>query len=240
MKEAARLAEALNNKLEQRNNLHLLGYLYCEAGKYDLSQKAFNSYLNMSKKEYENGTLQDLYYHLGILRLEMERGKIDSAQYHISSIESNLEKISDTFNKDRIKYLKQILLAEILLSKNRVNEAMRTAKECRSYVYNGYHPMNSFPTSRDILARVYVRKGAIHEAIEEYERLTNFNPDSKDYRLIYPKYHYRLAKLYEQTGQTDKAIQKYERFLELWKNADAGQADLINAKKRLANLRRKN
>jgi len=38
-------------------------------------------------------------------------------------------------------------------------------------------------------------------------------------------------------GSFVKAIEQYEAFLELWKDADPGQAELEDAKKRLASLR---
>ncbi len=37
-------------------------------------------------------------------------------------------------------------------------------------------------------------------------------------------------------GETEKAINEYKKFLDLWKNADEDQPDLIDAKRRLAQL----
>ena len=68
--------------------------------------------------------------------------------------------------------------------------------------------------------------------------MITFDPESKDRRMIHPKFHYRLAKLYEQTNQIEKATKEYEKFLDLWKNADEDQPDLIDAKKRLSNLQK--
>ena len=72
--------------------------------------------------------------------------------------------------------------------------------------------------------------------LAEYEKLTTFDPNNKDRRLIHPTYHYQLAKLYEQKELKNKAIEKYQKFLKLWKNADEDLPELIDAKKRLANL----
>jgi len=38
-------------------------------------------------------------------------------------------------------------------------------------------------------------------------------------------------------GNTTKAIENYEKFLDLWKDADSGIAEVENAKNRLAGLR---
>jgi len=45
--------------------------------------------------------------------------------------------------------------------------------------------------------------------------------------------------LYEQKGRKDKTIEHYEKFLELWKDADPGIAEVEDAKKRLAGLKSK-
>jgi len=43
--------------------------------------------------------------------------------------------------------------------------------------------------------------------------------------------------LYEQKDWEGKAIEHYEKFLELWKDADPGIAEVDDAKKRLAGLK---
>ncbi len=53
----------------------------------------------------------------------------------------------------------------------------------------------------------------------------------------YPKSIYLLGKIYEQTDDRNLAIKNYTKFLEMWKNADEDLPELIDAKKRLANLK---
>jgi hypothetical protein len=46
-----------------------------------------------------------------------------------------------------------------------------------------------------------------------------------------------LGKIYEEKGWKGKAIEHYEKFLDLWRNADPGIADVDDAKKKLAGLK---
>jgi DNA-binding SARP family transcriptional activator len=46
-----------------------------------------------------------------------------------------------------------------------------------------------------------------------------------------------LGKIYEQRGYKGKAIENYEKFLNLWKDADPGIAEVEDAKDRLAELK---
>jgi cytochrome c-type biogenesis protein CcmH/NrfG len=46
-----------------------------------------------------------------------------------------------------------------------------------------------------------------------------------------------LGKIHEQQGDTAKAIEHYDKFLDLWKDADPGIAEVEDAKKMLAGLK---
>jgi cytochrome c-type biogenesis protein CcmH/NrfG len=46
-----------------------------------------------------------------------------------------------------------------------------------------------------------------------------------------------LGKINEEQGDTAKAIAHYEKFLDLWKDADPGIAEVEDAKERLIGLK---
>jgi cytochrome c-type biogenesis protein CcmH/NrfG len=51
------------------------------------------------------------------------------------------------------------------------------------------------------------------------------------------KAYYYLGIAYEKTGRNDDAIKPYEEFLDIWKSADPGIAEVIDARNRLAKLK---
>jgi tetratricopeptide (TPR) repeat protein len=59
---------------------------------------------------------------------------------------------------------------------------------------------------------------------------------SSDYEDIYAKSFFMLGKIYKLQGNTVKAIEHYEKFLDLWKDADPGIAEVDDTRERLAGL----
>ena len=138
----------------------------------------------------------------------------------------------------RNSYPSQVLLAED--SAEKAVAVLERTSLVRSPLLEYYQSVIRYNVTflnRDILAQAYKQKGEIDKAIAEYERLLYFDPKSKDRRLIHPRFHYRLAKLYEEKDWKGKAIEQYEKFLDIWKDADPGIAEVEDARKRLAGLK---
>jgi tetratricopeptide (TPR) repeat protein len=91
----------------------------------------------------------------------------------------------------------------------------------------------------DSLALAYYKAGDVERAREEYEKITSLTAGRQDFGDIYVTSFYMLGKIYEQKGWKGKAIEHYEKFLDLWKDADPGIAEIEDAKKRVAGLREK-
>jgi len=79
--------------------------------------------------------------------------------------------------------------------------------------------------------------GDLENAREKYEMITELTIGRLKHGDIYTKSFYMLGKIYEQQGNSAKAIEHYEKFLDLWKDADPGIAEVEDAKKRLAGLK---
>jgi len=84
---------------------------------------------------------------------------------------------------------------------------------------------------------VYFKMGELDKAIDQFEKIQGLTLGRVDYGDIYAKSYYNLGKIFEQKGWEGKAIEHYEKFLDLWKDADPGIAEVEDAKKRLAGLK---
>ena len=128
---------------------------------------------------------------------------------------------------------------EILLAKDSLDQAIAAYKQVSdinsSYLVSQWLIIRNLGAS-DVLPRAYIKKGVPDSAISEYERMITFDPTSKKRQLVNPKHYYHLAKLYQQTGKRQKAIERYKRFLDIWKYADKGLPEKVDAEKRLAAL----
>jgi len=147
-----------------------------------------------------------------------------------------------TADKNIAEFYEDFLLGELLLAEDSIKEAIAASKEASSMgAFSSMYPSrlmpHNFPFERDTLARAYLKNGEIDKAIAEYERLVTFNPNTRERSLIHPRLCYKLAQLYEQKGQNNKAIEHYEKFLDLWKDADPGIAEVEDARERLAGLK---
>jgi tetratricopeptide (TPR) repeat protein len=87
-----------------------------------------------------------------------------------------------------------------------------------------------------MLAQAYLETGRLGEAIAELEN------QLYNYYLLAPicivKSYYYLGLAYERSGWNREAIEKYEEFLEIWKDADPGIAEIEDARERLTRLKK--
>jgi len=88
----------------------------------------------------------------------------------------------------------------------------------------------------DSQAFAYYTSHEFNKAKEVYERILSLTWGRFDYGDIYAKAFYMLGKINEQLGEKAEAIANYEKFLDLWKDADPGIAEVEDARERLANL----
>jgi serine/threonine protein kinase/tetratricopeptide (TPR) repeat protein len=86
----------------------------------------------------------------------------------------------------------------------------------------------------DGLAATYFKSGDLDGAEEAYRKIQSLALGRLQFGDIYALSSYRLGRIAEARGRKAEARKQYERFLDLWKDADPGLAEVEDAKKRLA------
>jgi serine/threonine protein kinase/Tfp pilus assembly protein PilF len=229
--EFAKTAE--NKKLEVLADL-MKGWINYDKGEFELSTKCFE---NIGDSEIP---FRRILYSLGTGYIALRQDQLDLAKANLSEMNSVLPQLVE-IERNRARFYSDQFYAKILLKERAIENAVQIGEKAAPLgkPYSApYLPLieHNLPFQKDVLAQVYQQKGELDRAIAEYERLIKFDPEHKERWLIHPEYYYRLALLYEQKDWKGKAIEHYEKFLDLWKDADPGTAEVEDAKKRLAGL----
>jgi serine/threonine protein kinase/Tfp pilus assembly protein PilF len=237
---ATELAKSVANDEWVGNINQLLGWIYYDRGELELSRESFEKWLDMRQEIYPyRSPYNTACYNFSLGLADVKEGQIASARERVEKMKSLLPDM-DVY-KEETKFYHDLLLGEVLLVEGSIDEAIEISENASPL--GSFFSMwiqsilvHNFPFHKDVLARAYVKKGEIDKAIAEYERLITFDPSTKGRCLIHPLSHYRLAKLYEERGWQGKAIEQYEKFLDLWKDADPGTAEVEDACRRLIGL----
>jgi len=240
---AKELWKSSGNEYGAAVNSMIKGWIYFDRGEYEISRVFFEEYHEFVE-DYRN--LYDKGGSILILALlDVKEGRIDSAKARITEADSlRIELLDKEPNwKLQPNFFREFLRMEIMLAEGAFGGAVAVGEKTSRLGMVSMEMKTliayNLPYLQDVLARAYYRNRELDKAINEYERLITFDPNSKDRRLIHPKYHYLLAKLYEENGLKEKAIDELEKFIEIWKDADKDLPELIDAKSRLAKLKKK-
>jgi tetratricopeptide (TPR) repeat protein len=160
------------------------------------------------------------------------KGSMDSAQETADELQHFLEqnKTADTSYHD-------FLLGSIELERKNFSQAISFME--KTLLDNETNILYSYSA-----ALAYYRNGDLEKAQIECEKILSPNPGARMYVIGYPSYfdlhaksYYLLGKIHEKKGWPGKAIENYEKFLDLWKDADPGIAEVEDARERLTGLK---
>jgi tetratricopeptide (TPR) repeat protein/DNA-binding winged helix-turn-helix (wHTH) protein len=232
---------------ESRVAIIHLGNAYFQQGRYRAAIEQYHRFLQVARDDAGRGRGYDY-----LARVYLKRGELNRAEAAARQARRYYQQLpwvslliavarGDLRAAERLKpeVLRQLSQAEmagrgtlklyyyhhgyVALQSGRAEEAIAHFTEALRHqqVYWSIDPLE------DCLANAYLELGRWDEAIAEYERLLRLNPH-------YPLAQYRLGQAYERKGEREQARAAYRRFLQIWKDADPGIAEVIAAKAALA------
>jgi len=169
---------------------------------------------------------------LGRGLVELESGKMQQARKTANDLRALIE---SGFNKKNIRY-HDLLEGMISLKNEDYSGAIERLTKAVELLPCQYFFDNDHALFLNALALAYFKKGEWEKARQEYEKITRLTVGSFLYGDIYARSFHRLGMIYERLGDKVKAGENYQEFLDLWKDADPGQPEIAEAKKRFALL----
>ncbi len=238
LKQGILLAKELDEKRWESSLQLDYTYRYLKSGRFKEALKEIQN-AQEAAVQGESLFLQifSLYYK-GIANLEMK--SMEKAQRAAAELK---ELIESGMNKKAIRYYHH-LMGMIKLKRENFSKAVESFKRGISLLqYQCYfeYPQWLTPDSHALfmepLALAYYKMGDLDTAQEEYEKITSLSSGRLFFGDIYANSFYMLGKICEQKGWKGKAIEHYQKFLDLWKDADPGIAEVEDARKRVGGLR---
>ena len=129
------------------------------------------------------------------------------------------------------------LRAAIALKRNAAAQAVEWQEKAVSRLSQQIDNFDDQAPFFEGLGRCYERAGLPDKAIGAYERLTALTTGRLRWGDLFALAFYRLGRLYEAGSVKDKAVFAYENFLNLWRDADAGRPEPVEARSRLKALK---
>ena len=226
--------EELKNRLEQAPQAvqARLAHLFLKTGEFDKALRGFDKTLEDAvKNERVSGQIL-MMHHKGLAYLGMK--SISDAQRTAEELKILIQ---NSLFKKAIRYY-QHLMGMIELERENYSKAIKYFQEAISllpYTQDGRRDFR--PLFINSLAQAYYRAEDLEKAREEYEKIISLTYPRWQDGDIYTKSFYMLGNIYERMGKKAGAIEHYEKFLDLWKDADPGIAEIEDARKRLAGLK---
>jgi len=130
------------------------------------------------------------------------------------------------------------LMGMIELKLENFSEAIECFNQALALLPSQYNPEDGQALFIDPLAFAYYKAGNYDKARQEYERIIHLTTGRLYYGDIYAKSFYMMGRIYEEEKMQPQAIEHYQKFLDLWKDADPGIAEVEDAKNRLVEIKK--
>ncbi len=224
-------AEKIGEKsLEQELRLGL-AYIHLKSSNSEEALKEYKKAWDIAVEQRNSDSQSFILMMKGLTYVEMN--SLNEARKAADTLKELIEKGINT-NRMRLYYNQ---VGSIELKKKNYSEAIENFEKALSLMPYQRRSVTNHALFIDPLAIAYFMSGDLDKAQLEYEKITALTVGRLNYGDIYAKSIYMLGKIYEQKGWNGKAIERYEKFLDLWKDADPGIAEVEDARKRLTGLK---
>ncbi len=163
---------------------------------------------------------------------ELELGKMQEAMKTAEDLRALVEIGA---NKKGIRY-HDLLAGMIALKNEDYSGAIERLTRAAALLPSQHFFDNDHALFLDALALTYFKKGDWEKARDEYEEIANLTVGKFLFGDIYARSFYRLGMVYERLGDKTRAKENYQKFLDLWKEADPGMLEVVEAEKRFSSL----
>jgi tetratricopeptide (TPR) repeat protein len=174
-----------------------------------------------------------------VLSLHM-RGLVLVAKESFVAAEEVVKELTDLVEAGMNRKYKRFynhLMGSLEIKRGNLSEALSYFEDAIASLAYQHNPnLDLHALFYDPVALVYLRLEEFGKAIEWYKKIISLTTGRLYFGDIYAKSFYMLGIIYEQQGNKTKAIDHYEKFLDLWKDADPGIAEVDDARERLAEL----
>jgi serine/threonine protein kinase/tetratricopeptide (TPR) repeat protein len=226
------LREAQEILLQKPVIADLLLYLFLKMRRPDDALVLMEDMWQRAEQSENIGRQAELLHWQGVAYVqkkdfEAARGKAEELK---SVVDSGM-------NRKRIRRYHN-LMGLIELKQGRPSQAAELLQTARDLLY---FPNSNYPHIHAFfywtLAQARFAAGEWESARTNFEDILGLNSARLRDGDLYAKSYYMLGRIHEQQGDTAQAVLKYEKFLDLWKAADSGIAEVEDAKARVTGLK---
>lgn len=121
--------------------------------------------------------------------------------------------------------------------RNNYAGAVEYLQRARSQLRAEWSSMDNQAKFYFALGQAQHRAGNLVEAQKTFEEITLMTIGRNYCQHIYVLSFFELGRVFEDQGNKGQAVENYEKFLDLWKDADPGIAEVEDAKSRSAKLK---